>query len=101
MVAIVFFIYGFLLCLEAVMAYRQDSGRPSLIAGIVSGTLVIAAAAMVLLGVSIGPSVGLGVILAMMGVFGSRLMRTRAFMPAGLMFVASIVALGILFRGLE
>jgi uncharacterized membrane protein (UPF0136 family) len=36
--------------------------------------------------------------LAMMGVFGSRYMKTRAFFPTGVMMTLSLVALGVLFR---
>jgi uncharacterized membrane protein (UPF0136 family) len=100
-VVVVFVVYGLLLYAEAGMGYRQNGARSTLIAGIVTGTVVIAAAAFVVMQVPAGASVGLGVMLAMMAVFGSRYMRTRAFMPSGVMFVASLIALGILLKGLR
>jgi uncharacterized membrane protein (UPF0136 family) len=60
---------------------------------------VLAAAGLILMNqVSMGASVGMGVMLAMMGVFGSRYMRTRTFFPPGVMMTLSLLALGVLFR---
>jgi uncharacterized membrane protein (UPF0136 family) len=98
-VVAVFVVYALLLFIEAVFSYGRTGGKPSFIAGLLSGVVVLSAAGLVLIDrVSLGVSVGLGVMLAMMGVFGSRYMRTRAFFPTGVMMTLSLLALGVLFR---
>jgi uncharacterized membrane protein (UPF0136 family) len=98
-VVVVFVVYALLLFIEAVMTYGRTGGKPSFIAGLLSGVAALSAAGLVLVNnVSLGVSVGMGVMLAMMGVFGSRYMRTRAFFPAGVMMTLSLVTLGVLFR---
>jgi uncharacterized membrane protein (UPF0136 family) len=98
-VVVVFVVYALLLFIEAVMTYGRTGAKPSFIAGLLSGVVALSAAGLVLVNnVSLGVSVGMGVMLAMMGVFGSRYMRTRAFFPAGVMMTLSLVTLGVLFR---
>ena len=96
-VPIVFLIYALLLFAEAAVTYRKTQARQTRLAGFLSGALVIVAAVLVMMQVSIGVSIGLGVVLAMMGVFGSRYMKTRAFFPTGAMMTISLLALGLLF----
>jgi uncharacterized membrane protein (UPF0136 family) len=98
-VVAVFVVYALLVFVEAVMTYNRDGAKPSFIAGLISGVVVLLAAGLVLINqVSLGVSIGMGVMLAMMGVFGSRYMKTRAFFPTGVMMTLSLVALGVLFR---
>jgi len=40
-------------------------------------------------------------LLAMLAVFGSRYLKTRAFFPSGLMMIASLMTLGVLLRILK
>jgi len=95
----VFVVYALLLFVEAVMSYDRSGSKPSFIAGLISGVAVLVAAGLVLLNqVSFGVSIGMGVMLAMMGVFGSRYMQTRAFVPTGVMMTLTLVSLGVLFR---
>lgn len=95
----VFVIYGLLLFIEAVTSYYRGSGKPSFIAGLLSGILMLASAGLMLMNqASLGVSIGVGVMLAMMGVFGSRYMSTRRFFPTGVMMTLSLLALGVLFR---
>ena len=95
----VFVIYGLLLFIEAVTSYGRGSGKPSFIAGLLSGVLMLASAGLMMMDQgSLGVSMGVGVMLAMMGVFGSRYMSTRRFFPTGVMMTLSLLALGILFR---
>ena len=98
-VVVVFVVYALLLFIEAVMTYGRTGAKPSFIAGLISGAIALVAAGLMLVNqASLGLSVGMGVMLAMMGVFGSRYMRTRAFFPTGVMMTLSLVALGIMFR---
>jgi uncharacterized membrane protein (UPF0136 family) len=100
-VAVVFLIYAFLLFAEAGLSYSRSRAKPSLIAGICSGGVLIAAVVLMLNGVAIAASIGFGVLLAMLGVFGSRYLKTRAFFPAGLMMIASLMTLVALLRILK
>ena len=95
----VFVIYGLLLFIEAVTSYYRGSGKPSFIAGLLSGILMLASAGLMLMNqASLGVSMGVGVMLAMMGVFGSRYLSPRRFFPTGVMMTLSLLALGVLFR---
>jgi len=100
-VVVVFLVYAALLFVEAGVSYRSSGSRPTLIAGMCSGAIVVVAAILILLNVPIAASIGLGVLLAMLGVFGSRFMKTRAFFPAGLMMIASLMAMGVVLRILK
>jgi uncharacterized membrane protein (UPF0136 family) len=100
-VVVVFLVYAALLFVEAGVSYRSSGSRPTLIAGMCSGAIVVVAAILILLNVPIAASKGLGVLLAMLGVFGSRFMKTRAFFPAGLMMIASLMAMGVVLRILK
>lgn len=97
-VAGVFLIYGAILFIEAGLGFRSSGNRQALSTGIVAGSILIVAAALVgfQLQVQIGASVGVGATLAMLGNFGSRLSKTKKFVPEGLMLAVSVVVLGIL-----
>lgn len=96
----VFIVYGLLLFVDAGIGYRRTGGMPGLIAGVCSGTIAIAAGVLLLKGFSIGASIGIGVLLAMMAVFASRYLKTKAFMPSGWMLVFSFVAAGAIAKSL-
>ena len=100
-VVAVFAVYGLVLIIEAVLAYRGTGGKLTLLAGICSGIIAMGASALLLLQVPIGASIGMGLILAMMAVFGSRYMKTRELFPAGFMLVVSLVAMGALVRSMK
>jgi len=100
-VAVVFLVYAVLLFVEAGVSYRSSRVKPTFIAGICSGAIVVIAAVLILMDVPIAASIGFGVLLAMLGVFGSRYLKTRAFFPAGLMMIASLMTLGVLLRILK
>jgi uncharacterized membrane protein (UPF0136 family) len=97
-VAAVFLIYGIILYVEAVFSYQGSGNRQPLIAGIVSGTILLAAAVLVgfQLQVQLGASIGVGAALAMLGNFGSRFMKSKKVMPDGVLLGISVVVLGIL-----
>jgi uncharacterized membrane protein (UPF0136 family) len=100
-VAVVFLIYAALLFVEAVSSYRSSRARPTHIAGICSAAILVVAAVLILMDVPIAASIGIGVLLAMLAVFGSRYLKTRAFFPSGLMMIASLMTLGVLLRILK
>src|SRR6516165_8322741 len=89
-------IYAALLAVGGVIGFVKAGSRPSLIAGLIS-----AVAALLALGLSIGNNrwgVPLGLILsiALFVLFGYRYaVKTRKFMPSGLLAVASLFVLAI------
>jgi uncharacterized membrane protein (UPF0136 family) len=91
-------IYALLLAVGGVIGYVKAGSRPSLIAGSIS-----ALAALLALGLSVGNNrsgVPLGLILsiALFVLFGYRYaVKTRKFMPSGLLAVASLVVLAVMF----
>jgi uncharacterized membrane protein (UPF0136 family) len=91
-------IYALLLAVGGVIGYVKAGSRPSLIAGSIS-----ALAALLALGLSLGNNrlgVPLGLILAvaLFVLFGYRYaVKTRKFMPSGLLAVASLVVLAVMF----
>lgn len=88
---IILYVYAVLLAVGGVMGYVKKGSKPSLIAGLVSAVLAVAAA--VVVGTS--PQAGLlgGAVLAMLllGFFGPRFLKGRKFMPAGLMTIVSVI----------
>ena len=97
-VASVFVVYAIILYIEAAVGHRSSGNRQTLIAGIVSGTILVVGAVLVgfKLQEQIGASIGVGTTLAMLGNFGSRFTKSKKFLPAGLMLAISVVTLGIL-----
>ena len=92
----VFAVYGLLVELEAILTFRLTGNKPMFVAAMASGALMMTAVALVLAGIPIGASIGLGVILAMTAVFAGRYFRTRMFVTPGAMLAVSVVALAVL-----
>jgi len=93
---VVFAVYGALLYAEAVAGYLKSRSKWSLVAGIVSGTILMSSVWMLQHDVPIGASIGLGTTAAMLGSFASRYRHSKSFIPSGLMMVVSAVAIAIL-----
>jgi len=91
-------IYAVLLAVGGVIGYFKAGSRPSLIAGSIS-----AIAAALALGLSIrsnrwGVPLGLILSISLFVLFGYRYAaKTRKFMPSGLLAVASLVVLAVMF----
>src|SRR4030095_14431619 len=56
-VAVVFLVYAVLLFVEAGVSYRSSRAKPTLLAGICSGGIVVVAATLILIDVPIGASI--------------------------------------------
>lgn len=84
-----FLVFGVLAIAGGVMGFVKAKSKASLIAGGVSGLLLMLAGALILLGRSPGPTVGLAiglvVSLLLAGRFGAVFAKSRKMMPAGLM----------------
>ncbi len=89
-------VYAGLLAVGGVIGYTKAGSRPSLIAGL--GSAVAALLALVLSFLSSGWGLGLGALLAILLAvfFGYRFaVKTRKFMPAGLLAVVSLIVLAV------
>jgi len=97
---IVLGVYAILLAVGGVIGYTKAGSRPSLIAGL--GSAAAALFALVLSFLSSVWGLGLGALLAILLAvfFGYRFaVKTRKFMPAGLLAVVSLIVLAVMIKG--
>ncbi|MEC4812195.1 MAG: TMEM14 family protein [Scytonema sp. PMC 1069.18] len=85
--------YGILAFLGGIIGYRKANSKASLISGSVSGILLIIATFLQLLGQAWGLLLASIITAVLVIFFTVRLVKTRKFMPAGLMAVLGVVAL--------
>ncbi len=88
---VVLWVYIVLLVAGGAMGFIKAKSKPSLIAS----TVFAVALALCALGVIRGAHAADWLMLALLGVFGARLAKTKKFMPAGLMLVVTAVALAL------
>lgn len=89
--------YGVLVLAGGVVGYIQAKSKPSLISGSISGALLIIGGLMEWNAIPIGLTVAKVVTIALLVVFTLRLVKTRKFIPAGLMLITGVATLAILF----
>ena len=89
--AITTLIYGLLSIVGGILGYQKAGSQVSLLSGLISGLLLLIGAFFLLNGVLSGLLLSGLVSLLLVIVFIVRLVKTRKFMPAGLM-----VALGLI-----
>ncbi|WP_416673525.1 TMEM14 family protein [Egbenema bharatensis] len=90
-------IYGILSLVGGIIGYAQARSLPSLVAGIISGVLLIIGAIAHQQGAAWGLTLAIVVTIALVITFAVRFWKTRKFMPAGFMCLAGIVALIAMF----
>ncbi len=88
--------YGILALVGGIIGYVQAQSKASLISGVASGLLLIVAGVMQLLGQQAGLILATVITSVLVIVFAIRLIKTRKFMPAGLMSLLGIVSLGLM-----
>ena len=96
--SIVAIAYGILAAVGGIIGYQKASSKPSLISGLVSGGLLV------LSGFVIGRQpwgqwLAAIITALLIVVFAIRLVKTKKFMPAGIMLSAGLVTLVLLFQG--
>ncbi len=96
---IIALIYGILAIVGGIVGYRKAGSLPSLISGIISGLLLLIGALRAAQGITSGLWVVKIVTLLLVIVFIIRLVKTKKFMPAGLMVVGGVITLIGVFAG--
>lgn len=92
--------YAVLAIVGGFIGYIQASSKVSLISGSISGLLLLFAGVMQLQGQTWGLILATIVTAVLIIVFAVRLVKTRKFMPAGLMTILGITALGFMLNQL-
>jgi len=92
-------IYGSLVLAGGVVGYRKAHSRASLVSGIVSEAVLLAAALLIFRGNLLGLKLAMATALLLLVFFTMRWLKGRKFMPAGLMVVSSAIALALLAWG--
>ena len=90
---IYYFIFGVLTIAGGVMGYVKAQSMASLLAGGISGLLLIGAGALIATKTQPGLILGLLVSIALAGRFIPAYMGKQVFMPAGLMSVLSVIGI--------
>jgi uncharacterized membrane protein (UPF0136 family) len=90
-------IYAVLLAVGGLIGYLKAGSRASLIAGSISALVAIAAVGLSFKSPSWGVPLGLILSISLFLLFGYRYaVKTRKFMPSGLLAVASLVVLAVM-----
>jgi uncharacterized membrane protein (UPF0136 family) len=90
--------YGILAIVGGIIGYAQARSKVSLISGTISGALLILGGVLALAGMGWGLGLAAIVSAVLIVVFAIRLSKTRKFMPAGLMIIAGVVTLIVIFQ---
>jgi uncharacterized membrane protein (UPF0136 family) len=86
--------YGILTLVGGIMGYIKAKSQASLISGLISGSLLIFAGGAQLMGQSWGLTLAAAISAVLVVVFILRLVKTRKFMPAGMLILASLASFG-------
>lgn len=88
--------YGILAILGGIMGYVQAQSKISLLAGCGCGILLLISAGFYLQGQSWGLGAAIAVTVVLLLAFLMRWLKTRKFMPAGLMLILGVPTLGVM-----
>jgi uncharacterized membrane protein (UPF0136 family) len=88
-----FLIFGALTIIGGVIGYVKAASLPSLIAGSITGVLLLVAGALLPEYRAIGLATGLVISLLLAAQFIPKFVRTRKAMPAGLMSILSVIGI--------
>jgi uncharacterized membrane protein (UPF0136 family) len=89
-------VYAVLLAVGGIIGYTKAASRPSLIAGLASALAAIVALGLTFQNTSLGMGLGAAVAALLCLFFGYRFaVKTRKFMPAGMLAVVSLIVLAV------
>ncbi|MGB3536051.1 MAG: TMEM14 family protein [Microcoleaceae cyanobacterium] len=88
--------YGMLAIIGGIMGYQKAQSKVSLISGGASGLLLILGGILALYGIDAGLILAALICGVLVVVFSIRLAKTKKMMPAGLMIVMGLIALGMI-----
>jgi uncharacterized membrane protein (UPF0136 family) len=91
--SIYFLIFGALTIIGGVIGYVKAGSLPSIIAGAITGILLLVAGWILPANRAVGLVVGLVVSLLLAGQFVPKFIRTGKVMPAGLMSILSVIGI--------
>jgi len=86
-------LFGILAIVGGAIGYKQAGSQVSLMSGFISGLLLLISAYLLFGGSPAGPLLSGIVSLLLVIVFIARLVKTRKFMPAGLMIIFGLINL--------
>lgn len=87
--------FGVVTAVGGVMGFVKAKSKASLIAGSISGILLVVAGLLARQGNKNGLILGLVVAVALLGRFGAVFAKTRAMVPAGIMSLLSVIAIAV------
>ncbi len=91
-------IYALLLGIGGLIGYLKAGSRPSLIAGSISALAALGAVGLWSANFRLGVALGLLLSITLFVLFGYRYaVKTRKFMPSGLLAIASLIVLAVMF----
>jgi uncharacterized membrane protein (UPF0136 family) len=91
-------LYALLLAIGGVIGYMKAGSRASVIAGSLSAGVALAALGLAVANHRLGVPLGLILSIALFLLFGYRYaVKTRKFMPSGLLAIASLIVLAVMF----
>ncbi|NEO87438.1 MAG: hypothetical protein F6J87_24735 [Spirulina sp. SIO3F2] len=99
MLVMVAIAYGILAIIGGIIGYTKAKSKVSLISGSVSGGLLVLMGVLLQLGQSWGRWGAIAITALLIITFIIRLIKTRKFMPAGLMVITGLPTLIVLLRG--
>lgn len=95
------FIYGALSIVGGIIGFKQAGSKVSLISGAITGVLLVLAALGLMQAQGWGLVLAIAVSALLVVVFVGRLVKTRKFMPAGLMVIVGVATLATLLTTLR
>lgn len=90
--------YGILVLIGGIFGYLKAKSKVSLLSGGISGLLIMVAAYLQLQGQIWGLNLAALIIGILVVFFAFRLVKTRKFMPAGLMIILGVLSLVVIVK---